>query len=461
MPIPKSNHALTQKIGQLQQNTMQLLLQKANVASVIISLNQLMPSDIEEITQRLESINSALLQLKKAPSDAKELIRIANELKQDIGFYDHNKPAIEFLADSSQRSTINDLELRLQAIIDSVDMLNASQTPTLYQVPQLATIALSGESRSSRSTLPSSGYKYQMALDRTILLLSAIDKGQPVNADQIEQSIQQAEMILSSLKSNVNFEQHKNLLTNAKQLQKEIITSIQNNTKYLKLLNEELEARDSSYSQYFINLRLTWAVFCMIGVILFAFAAMLYLGLKKESALVTLVKHRVAIEVIGLGFLLLTIIILGSGKLLAPEGTAALLGTIAGYIFVRKANDLAELSADTNSNPGGKAKNGSPNGKNPQNGDSGDDPTDSNDQQGGSDSESENDSMDAETADQTSESQTGNDTDAAQAGDVAHETQGGQPEPQAEGDEPETETTPPAPRKKKTVRRKATKKAAR
>ena len=38
-----------------------------------------------------------------------------------------------------------------------------------------------------------------------------------------------------------------------------------------------------------------------------------------------------------MGFLLVTIIILGTGKLLRGESLAALLGTIAGYIFARKA----------------------------------------------------------------------------------------------------------------------------
>ena len=44
-----------------------------------------------------------------------------------------------------------------------------------------------------------------------------------------------------------------------------------------------------------------------------------------------------------MGFLLLTVIILGTGKLLQSEGLAALLGTIAGYIFARKAEE--EMSA--------------------------------------------------------------------------------------------------------------------
>ena len=45
------------------------------------------------------------------------------------------------------------------------------------------------------------------------------------------------------------------------------------------------------------------------------------------------------IEILSMGFLLLTVIMLGTGKLLTGESLAALLGTIAGYIFGRKVSE--------------------------------------------------------------------------------------------------------------------------
>jgi len=68
----------------------------------------------------------------------------------------------------------------------------------------------------------------------------------------------------------------------------------------------------------------------------------LFILLKYFPASLTnlIVEQRVVVEVLSMGFLLVTVIILGSAKLIEGEGLAGLLGTIAGYIFARKTADL-------------------------------------------------------------------------------------------------------------------------
>ena len=96
---------------------------------------------------------------------------------------------------------------------------------------------------------------------------------------------------------------------------------------------------DAQVQQLGINTLLVYAVYAMIGAIVVLFAA---LWLFPTDLSTRIIDNRVLIELLSMGFLLLTIIILGTGKVLEKEGLAALLGTIAGYIFARKAAEFAD-----------------------------------------------------------------------------------------------------------------------
>ena len=104
-----------------------------------------------------------------------------------------------------------------------------------------------------------------------------------------------------------------------------------------KLIEKALGERDQSFSQYRINIWLVGAVFAMVVSIVLLF---LFLWLYPATLTGAIIEHRVFIEVLSMAFLLLTVIILGTGKLLTGEGLAGLLGTIAGYIFARKTAEL-------------------------------------------------------------------------------------------------------------------------
>ncbi|MBD3672025.1 MAG: hypothetical protein HUJ26_00750 [Planctomycetaceae bacterium] len=104
-------------------------------------------------------------------------------------------------------------------------------------------------------------------------------------------------------------------------------------------LENTLNSRDDSLNQYQINLRLVNAVYGMIATII---ALFLLLRLFPSVLTRLIVRNRLLMEVLSMGFLLLTIIILGSAKLIEGQGLAGLLGTIAGYIFARKTQEPTE-----------------------------------------------------------------------------------------------------------------------
>ena len=78
---------------------------------------------------------------------------------------------------------------------------------------------------------------------------------------------------------------------------------------------------------------LVYAVYAMILAIVGLF---LSLHLFKEDLATAIVNERTMIELLSMGFLLLTLIILGTGRQLQETTLGTLLGTVAGYIFGRK-----------------------------------------------------------------------------------------------------------------------------
>lgn len=75
---------------------------------------------------------------------------------------------------------------------------------------------------------------------------------------------------------------------------------------------------------------LTYAIFAMIGML---FALVLLFAFFRERVQERIVERRTLVELVGLAFLMLTIIILGTGEKIGKDVLGTLLGTIAGYIF--------------------------------------------------------------------------------------------------------------------------------
>jgi hypothetical protein len=116
---------------------------------------------------------------------------------------------------------------------------------------------------------------------------------------------------------------------------------------YLENISEQLEKKRQK--QTIIDQGLIYAVYGMIGVLL---AMFLSLRIFPGDIAIELVKRRSLIEVVGMAFMLITIIILGTGGRIGTETLGTLLGTIAGYIFGRIGSDRAvEESSKGNSQP--------------------------------------------------------------------------------------------------------------
>lgn len=81
---------------------------------------------------------------------------------------------------------------------------------------------------------------------------------------------------------------------------------------------------------------LVYAVYGMIAVLL-----LLFLSLKvfTDEVAKALIERRSLVEVVGMAFMLITIIILGTGQKISNEILGTLLGTIAGYVFARGTDD--------------------------------------------------------------------------------------------------------------------------
>jgi hypothetical protein len=75
------------------------------------------------------------------------------------------------------------------------------------------------------------------------------------------------------------------------------------------------------------------AVYMMICALVFLFLGMKFI---KDPLAEKIIENRSLVEVISMAFLLLTIIILGTGEKMPKEAIGTLLGSIAGYIFGRK-----------------------------------------------------------------------------------------------------------------------------
>jgi hypothetical protein len=174
----------------------------------------------------------------------------------------------------------------------------------------------------------------------------------------IEVHITNAQTYLSAISETTiiaSFESSKNqilqtLTSLALELRKEIESREALNKRLLEELgeiNQQLETKRTK--QTIIDQGLIFAVYGMIGVLLLMF---LSLRIFHSDVALELIKRRALIEVVGMAFMLITIIILGTGGKINTETLGTLLGTIAGYIFGRIGADRdVGVNASNTNNP--------------------------------------------------------------------------------------------------------------
>jgi hypothetical protein len=168
--------------------------------------------------------------------------------------------------------------------------------------------------------------------------------GEHIRSSELENSELEANLLKSKEGVTSLQSKEKALQTEATKLDQTAQSILETLGTRIKILRDQrakherdLQERDAALNQFEINRLLVYAVYGMVASIV-----VLFVLLRWYPASLTglIVEQRVFVEVLSMGFLLVTVIILGSGKLIMGEGLAGLLGTIAGYIFAKKATEL-------------------------------------------------------------------------------------------------------------------------
>jgi hypothetical protein len=133
-------------------------------------------------------------------------------------------------------------------------------------------------------------------------------------------------------------ERHKKMTERLTRLEGALQSAIQGRQEQIKQLEKEQNGiakklDQEKQDQHSTDKMLVYAVYAMIAAIV---ALFLSLHLFKDTLATAIVNERTMIELLSMGFLLLTLIILGTGKQIQETTLGTLLGTVAGYIFGRK-----------------------------------------------------------------------------------------------------------------------------
>ncbi|GAA4279306.1 coiled-coil domain-containing protein [Aquimarina mytili] len=110
----------------------------------------------------------------------------------------------------------------------------------------------------------------------------------------------------------------------------EKIQSLKDDKK--KIEKQIAEVDKSLGGQQEINNKLVYAVYLMIVALVVLFMGLYFFQIEIAGKII---EKRSLVEVISMAFMLITIIILGTGDRIGNETLGTLLGTIAGYIFGR------------------------------------------------------------------------------------------------------------------------------
>jgi len=144
--------------------------------------------------------------------------------------------------------------------------------------------------------------------------------------DYINKSIKLLKNQLTQKLQNINYR----LNQEKQELEKKIDSNEYKKKELLqsmKLQNEQKKTIDQG---------LVYAIYLMIIVLVSLFLIIKFIPSDVANAMI---QKRSIVEVVSMAFMLITIIILGTGDRIGKETLGTLLGTIAGYIFGRRSSD--------------------------------------------------------------------------------------------------------------------------
>ncbi|WP_342375241.1 hypothetical protein NVS55_28595 [Myxococcus stipitatus] len=111
-------------------------------------------------------------------------------------------------------------------------------------------------------------------------------------------------------------------------------------------IDKELLGREAKKTE--VDSNLTLAIYGMVFVLFAIYLATRWFSLEIQTIIF---QQRTLVEMIGLAFLLLTIIILGTGQKIDPAVLGTLLGTVGGYIFGQQIQSRRNASASDSAQP--------------------------------------------------------------------------------------------------------------
>ncbi|QSQ14114.1 hypothetical protein [Myxococcus landrumensis] len=111
-------------------------------------------------------------------------------------------------------------------------------------------------------------------------------------------------------------------------------------TDAITAIDKELLVREAKKTE--VDSNLTLAIYGMVFVLFAIYLATRWFSIEIQTIIF---QQRTLVEMIGLAFLLLTIIILGTGQKIDPAVLGTLLGTVGGYIFGQQIQSRRNASA--------------------------------------------------------------------------------------------------------------------
>lgn len=115
--------------------------------------------------------------------------------------------------------------------------------------------------------------------------------------------------------------------------------TMRENDAKLAALDKTLAQKQTTASA--LNQGLVYSIYGMILALVVLFISLRFFPVEIASRMI---QDRSVVEVMSMAFILLTIIILGTGEKIGQETLGTLLGTIAGYIFGRKMGENARAN---------------------------------------------------------------------------------------------------------------------
>lgn len=287
------------------------------------------------IDDRIRQVKEWLSEASEENADAEVPTKIIGDLSAIQTQIDHDRAAIAQHSERLDRIQLV-LMVRDETLNASQQRLDLLKSSSIETMPSSQPMGFGGGGFGENLMRPP-GASTQSTATRTDALetVAQLESESQTLAVEAAELVNNHARVISFWKATT--ERAVTMLQELDGVQAEIAESLARLQTQKEQVENALSKRDADLVQFEINKMLVWAVYGMIVTIIALFVLLKYFPTSLTDLIV---EQRVVVEVLSMGFLLVTVIILGSAKLIQGEGLAGLLGTIAGYIFAKKTSDL-------------------------------------------------------------------------------------------------------------------------